>query len=111
MNEEELAEHNKHAYRIPADPDLEFERYNDWRIKNGLPPMPAKFPAFKTTFNLSPEAKLGLEDLATKFGYIWGQHGNVSQFLEALGQGFFALANAFKGIDAPLITTNLEEDD
>lgn len=73
----------------------ELDRYNDWREQQGMVPLSSLERSTnkngKRTIQLSIEGFDGLETIALKLGYVWGQRGNVTAMLEALGQGHLEL--------------------
>lgn len=72
---------------------------NKVRVSAGLLPKPEgndtlgrRITKHLTSAKLTPEAHEGLLELASLLGYVWNSDGNVTQLLEALGQGLFELS-------------------
>jgi hypothetical protein len=45
------------------------------------------------TLTLLPTEKVFLEDLAKKYGFMWGDRPNISAFLKAIANGVIPLGN------------------
>ncbi len=70
----------------PISPE-ELDAYNAWRHKQGLPVVPIKHPKNQHGVSVSDPAWLGLDKLAQEFGFTHARSGNISELLEAIGQG------------------------
>jgi hypothetical protein len=68
-------------------PDSETKRYNEWRRSQGLSPLPEKLKRRTHLIHLSDQAWDGLARIAWRHQMARGRRGNVTQLLEAIGQG------------------------
>ena len=70
-----------------SEPTLDHPSYEQWRVRQGLPPLPERRrDRQSTTFYLSPRAKENLALLAAKLGY-----SSASLFLEAMGSNLLTV--------------------
>lgn len=70
----------------PINPE-ELNAYNAWRRSQGLPIVPVKLPKNAHTIYVSDDAWYALDRLAMDFGFTHGRGGNISELMEAVGQG------------------------